>query len=320
MLKSLHRALIASAVASLAFAANASAGSIVVDAPDDNGLGTECELREAIATANLDTDTSGCVDDAPATEPDDISFDDLVFVDGAETVSLVGTAPQISSTLKITGLSVDPDVRVVLDGDGSDTVLRVDPGVVVDLTSIDITGGAALLDLQRPDGWRDLQPRHAEPGSGQGPRQPRRDLLQRRQHLPLLPLWRSLELARRNADDQQLGDRGQQRRNDPIQCPPLQRRLRPGRGRLRDRAADHHQHDRRRQHRRGGQEQLHYGLSQCPRWRRLRGGRDRRHSQHLQQQHHRLRRGHSRCDGAGGARRRDRVDHRRGDEQLPSNW
>ena len=113
---------------------SASAAAITVDSTADTTIGGDnaCTLREAIANANTDTDTtSGDCTDGNGT--DTISFDPSVF---QGTITLNGTELSISSDLTIDG----PPSGITLDGNAASRVFIINSGTVI-LNNLIITNG-----------------------------------------------------------------------------------------------------------------------------------------------------------------------------------
>jgi hypothetical protein len=120
----------------LVCASGARAAGIVVDSPTDpGGPATECNLRQALASANTDTDDPGdaCT---PGSGTDTITFD-------AAALPLVEIGDQlvISSNLYIEGPGVG---SLNIDGSGGDRVFHVTSGSSV-ISGMKISGGLAAL-------------------------------------------------------------------------------------------------------------------------------------------------------------------------------
>lgn len=101
------------------------AAGITVDSLDDtasSGNG-ECTLREAIANANTDTDTSGS-DCAPGSGSDVIGFAPQL---AGQTITLGGTELVISSSVTLNGPGAD---LLAISGDNASRVFSVTTGIV----------------------------------------------------------------------------------------------------------------------------------------------------------------------------------------------
>jgi CSLREA domain-containing protein len=139
--RKLCRSLLGVVAGSLIFAANASAANQIVvnSTADDNGTG--CTLREAVVYANDDTTVGGCTNIPTNTVGDDdrILFDSTVFPAAApvETINLGPGALNISSNVEIAASGHN---NLVVNGDGSDTVMSITGGTVR-FAGFSITGG-----------------------------------------------------------------------------------------------------------------------------------------------------------------------------------
>jgi hypothetical protein len=118
-------------VASLFVAAGANAAAITVTSGADDGSG--CTLREAVVSANMDSD-QGCTASG-AYGDDAITFD----IPGGppDTVLLTGTAPEITGNVTITGPGAGD---LLIDGTPSQPTLHQSGGTVV-ISDLSITGG-----------------------------------------------------------------------------------------------------------------------------------------------------------------------------------
>jgi CSLREA domain-containing protein len=142
-----RRTLLAAGAVSLFFAPGAGATTFITvtttaDTPPDGAA--PCTFREAIDSANTDTATNGCErDDELGPAGDVIVFDAADFPPGdpAETINLVGAAPQISSDMRI---EAPGNPNVIIDGDSSGDfgVLVVISGTV-EIENLDLVGGIA---------------------------------------------------------------------------------------------------------------------------------------------------------------------------------
>jgi CSLREA domain-containing protein len=130
----LRRALVASTAASLILAASAHAATLTVTSGTDDGTG--CTLREAIVSANMNSD-QGCTGSG-AYGDDAIGFS----IPGGppDTVNLLGTAPDITSNMTITGPGAS---GLTIDGAAGQPTLQQGAGTVT-ISGLAITGGSGF--------------------------------------------------------------------------------------------------------------------------------------------------------------------------------
>ena len=120
----------------IAFPENrAQAASITVNSIADTPTpgDTQCTLREAVANANSDSDTTGgdCV---AGSGTDAIDFTGSVL---GQTITLAGSQITLSSSMTIAA----SDIGVTLNGNNSSRVFQITVGSTVTLTSLRLTNG-----------------------------------------------------------------------------------------------------------------------------------------------------------------------------------
>ncbi|NJN44570.1 MAG: hypothetical protein HC806_07525, partial [Anaerolineae bacterium] len=99
---------------------------------DVTATDSQCTLREAIANADADSDTTGG-DCAAGSGTDTISFDPSIF---QGTITLSGTELSINSDLFIDG----PNAGITVDGNATSRVFLVNSGTVT-FNNLIITNG-----------------------------------------------------------------------------------------------------------------------------------------------------------------------------------
>jgi predicted outer membrane repeat protein len=113
-----------------ASASVAQAATITVDSLSDNASGGNCELRDAIDSANSDTPIDGCATG---------SGSDTIIFSGAGTITLTSDLPNIT-----TPLAIDGDNDIILDGANLYRIFNVNIGAnVFALDDLDLINGAA---------------------------------------------------------------------------------------------------------------------------------------------------------------------------------
>ncbi len=143
----LLRALLTALAGALIFAGGASAGTITVNSPSDNGSGG-CTLREALDFSDGDAAApAGCVEAGGNTlgDTDTIVFDtsDPDFLPGGapDMITLAGAPDLINTSVNIIGYGMN---ELVVNGSGFGATFNHDNGTVT-MSNFSITGGSGLV-------------------------------------------------------------------------------------------------------------------------------------------------------------------------------
>jgi CSLREA domain-containing protein len=142
--------LLSAAIAAVLAAPAAQAATITVNSLADPGTAGDaaCTLREAIANANANSDTTSG-DCTAGSNPDTIEFDSLV----TGTITLNGTQLTISDDLTINGPGAE---SLSINGDAASRVLYIDPNQTVVIDALTIENGSTAAG---GGGYRALVPR-----------------------------------------------------------------------------------------------------------------------------------------------------------------
>ncbi len=138
-------------LASLGLAASANAATITVDSLADDG--TNCTLREAIDSANANSDQGGC-SGAGAYGDDTIQFSNSLTLPG--TITLTGGQLSVISgfgSVDIVGPGVS---QLTVSGNNSSRVFQVNSGAVAAISGAKITGGSTTGTMAAGAGIRNL--------------------------------------------------------------------------------------------------------------------------------------------------------------------
>ena len=145
-LRALRRALLLTVLGSLICVGSAGAAMITVNTTvDEFGAGAACSLREAIASANGDGDSGGCVGSG-LYGADVINFDATVFQPGApqEVIDLSGINTQlvIGNDTQINGPGMH---ELAVDGPDFERVFLVNTLGTVGISGLEIVNGFAAV-------------------------------------------------------------------------------------------------------------------------------------------------------------------------------
>jgi len=132
-------ARVAAALAAVFASGTAGAATITVTTTDDGSVPGECTLRDAIAAANANTATAGCV-------PGDVGHDDIVFAPGVTgTIALTGGELEIVEEASITGPGA---ASLTVDAQQSSRIFSMtgDASLTTTLTGLTIANGRTTAD------------------------------------------------------------------------------------------------------------------------------------------------------------------------------
>jgi CSLREA domain-containing protein len=141
---------VAVSLAMLLFAPLANADTIQVNTQvDENSTGTDCSLREAIATANTDTNTGGCTR-TPASGVDTITFDPTLPSGASIDLATLGTALAITTDMKIMGPGIG---QLIVKNSASNNRIFSTSAANVEISGLNIeTGKKAGTGFQQGGG------------------------------------------------------------------------------------------------------------------------------------------------------------------------
>ena len=132
-------ARVAAALAAVFASGTAGAATITVTTTDDGSVPGECTLRDAIAAANANTATAGCV-------AGDVGHDDIVFApDVTGTIALTGGELEIVEEASITGPGA---ASLTVDAQQSSRIFSMtgDASLTTTLTGLTIANGRTTAD------------------------------------------------------------------------------------------------------------------------------------------------------------------------------
>jgi len=132
-------ARVAAALAAVFATDTAGAATITVTTTDDGSVPGECTLRDAIAAANANTATAGCV-------AGDVGHDDVVFAPGVTgTIALTGGELEIVEEASITGPGA---ASLTVDAQQSSRIFSMtgDASLTTTLTGLTIANGRTTAD------------------------------------------------------------------------------------------------------------------------------------------------------------------------------
>jgi len=132
-------ARVAAALAAVFASGTAGAATITVTTTDDGSVPGECTLRDAIAAANANTATAGCV-------AGDVGHDDIVFAPGVTgTIALTGGELEIVEEASITGPGA---ASLTVDAQQSSRIFSMtgDASLTTTLTGLTIANGRTTAD------------------------------------------------------------------------------------------------------------------------------------------------------------------------------